>query len=663
MAAYTSVTGGDWNNPATWGSASYPSVAGDTATITAGHTVIYNVNDLVELGNISVYGTLRVSKSMTTTLATSGNMAIGAAAVFDWGTIASPVPAAYIATIQFNANTSLTSSATAIQTIHGDPTYQPIKKTTLVSNWTSGSSITVSGDLTSAWRIGDEVVVEKNRYISVSHTAGFFKGTIKTLTLSGGNTIIEFNEAFSTACYIGGYVFNLNYANVIIKKKVAPTNLGSWANSASPVVQFTGSTTNRPYIKETIIWANYYSACAFTDYEKVLWRNCNYGLYGASNSSVKNCDIVICQYPTFGNSCFYYYNTFFAACAASAFSGTICSKIDSCRVFGVNAGLADIAYSNEVNNTIVRGCGAYLNICFVNSIFNQCYFYENSWHGKPFESYFNRCSFGYDENGNTTYTYASNAWAWLDIGIGKAYYKDCKINLQPTYEPYVYLSGSSLIGTAVKEQVIYIQNYNQSEGDIRTYGLYGSVKRNASIKNLASCSLLTTPHASCGTIGTITDHGYAEIDIVKWTENDVAASTQNRRVYVYGTGWSSFPTNTQLYLEATYYNSNTLWTTTTAVSTEVINANSTWTALTINFTPSRIGPVTYRVVLAKYVAGALLYLDHALYYTPTQFVEATFDWGESVLPTISTNTLKQLDDAQTLSLMQLTAETSIPIDI
>jgi hypothetical protein len=73
--------------------------------------------------------------------------------------------------------------------------------------------------------------------------------------------------------------------------------------------------------------------------------------------------------------------------------------------------------------------------------------------------------------------------------------------------------------------------------------------------------------------------------------------------------------------------------------------------------------VTYRVVLQKYEAGASVYLDHALYYTPTQFIEATFDWGESVLPTISTNTLKQLDDAQTLSLMQLTAETSIPVDM
>jgi hypothetical protein len=44
----------------------------------------------------------------------------------------------------------------------------------------------------------------------------------------------------------------------------------------------------------------------------------------------------------------------------------------------------------------------------------------------------------------------------------------------------------------------------------------------------------------------------------------------------------------------------------------------------------RVGPVTTES-FSKYEAGAMVYLDHAL-YTPVSFVEATFDWGESVLP-------------------------------
>lgn len=60
MAAYTSTQSGNFNASATWGGSGYPSANGDTFTVTAGHTVTYNISSPLSdgFGDSNVYGTL-----------------------------------------------------------------------------------------------------------------------------------------------------------------------------------------------------------------------------------------------------------------------------------------------------------------------------------------------------------------------------------------------------------------------------------------------------------------------------------------------------------------------------------------------------------------------------------------------------------------------------
>jgi len=73
-ATYTSVTSGNWNSPATWGSTSFP-VAGDNVNIAAGHTI--TVTAAAACSNITftgTTGTLTVNASVT--LSVSGTITL-----------------------------------------------------------------------------------------------------------------------------------------------------------------------------------------------------------------------------------------------------------------------------------------------------------------------------------------------------------------------------------------------------------------------------------------------------------------------------------------------------------------------------------------------------------------------------------------------------------
>ena len=75
MATYTSTQSGKWDEPSTWGGAGFPSVAGDAAVVSAGHTIVYNVSSDVELGAITIAGLLSFATDLTTKL-TLGNAKI-----------------------------------------------------------------------------------------------------------------------------------------------------------------------------------------------------------------------------------------------------------------------------------------------------------------------------------------------------------------------------------------------------------------------------------------------------------------------------------------------------------------------------------------------------------------------------------------------------------
>ena len=105
----------------------------------------------------------------------------------------------------------------------------------------------------------------------------------------------------------------------------------------------------------------------------------------------------------------------------------------------------------------------------------------------------------------------------------------------------------------------------------------------------------------------------AAIMIFEWTELSVPASAQNKSIYVKGEGWSTWPTNTQLYFEAEYISNATTFETTIVKSTEVLTDNTTWTQLTTgSFAPAVAGHVRYRAYLGTYAAACKVYVDNQL---------------------------------------------------
>jgi hypothetical protein len=639
MAAYTSVKSGDWNDPLTWGSASYPSVAGDTATIAAGHTVIYNVNSAIQLGTISIANTatLRCSRSMDTLIAIGGNnsLIVQNGGTLDWGTVASPIPAAYSAIMEFaptsNGGGGLSSGSSDTNiSIVGDQLYKTIKRTALVSNWTSGKTITVSGDLTTVWAIGDEILVEKYIYVSAPHLNGVFKGTIAGMALNGANTDITFNEAFSIVCYTGGFVINLNSGNVIIRKVSAQTGIGQYNLTLTPQVTLGGTTTStRPVVKECIFIGIYLVITHNADIENCLYRNGYIGFcYSTQGTYIKNCIIAISSQAMQGAYNSIIENLIIIACGSTYYC--LRTTFLNCYFLSINS-ISDMFRICDIRNSIFRGCAVFSSTAAgASSVFSDCYFYNNDSASSFGEkNKYERCNFGYDENGVVAKNRSGDGN--MALPCDTSYFRSCNVIWGNSASVPSISGGNSPMWNRSKGPLLLYENLNQIEGSIFVYGCFGYFTKSAT-KKLATCSLKIEPLSNCGRVGYLSSLGLCSFMPISWTEHNVPASLQSRRVYVQGTGWTVMPTSAQLYLEAEYYNAAGAWTRTTIASTNVLSGNGVWEPLTVAFTLGRVGPVIYRVVLAKYEAGAYIYLDHALYYSATEFLEATFNWGESVLP-------------------------------
>lgn len=120
----------------------------------------------------------------------------------------------------------------------------------------------------------------------------------------------------------------------------------------------------------------------------------------------------------------------------------------------------------------------------------------------------------------------------------------------------------------------------------------------------ASSSLEVVPLSNCSVT--------APILVCEWTEVAVPASSQTRTVYVRGEGWATWPTASELYIEAEYVSNATTFARTTVASTQVLTDNTTWTALSVSFTPAAAAHVRYRVWLKKYAAACKVYIDNQL---------------------------------------------------
>lgn len=67
--------------------------------------------------------------------------------------------------------------------------------------------------------------------------------------------------------------------------------------------------------------------------------------------------------------------------------------------------------------------------------------------------------------------------------------------------------------------------------------------------------------------------------------------------------WASYPTNTELYIEASYYDSGVDAGRSTVASTQTISSSGSWVDFTVTLTPQRDGPIYVDVYLKVYESG------------------------------------------------------------
>jgi hypothetical protein len=153
---------------------------------------------------------------------------------------------------------------------------------------------------------------------------------------------------------------------------------------------------------------------------------------------------------------------------------------------------------------------------------------------------------------------------------------------------------------------VYCEDYGGVLGASHAYLVNGDVIRNdVTVRpGGAASSIEVVPQSHCSAV--------CPIQICEWTEHGVPASAQTRSIYVLGNGWTSFPTNAELWFEAAYLNDAVETTRAVIRSTEALVDNVTWTELSVTFTPAQAGLVRYRAWLAKYEAGASVFIDNML---------------------------------------------------
>lgn len=168
----------------------------------------------------------------------------------------------------------------------------------------------------------------------------------------------------------------------------------------------------------------------------------------------------------------------------------------------------------------------------------------------------------------------------------------------------VEFSPSSLSrGSSLKSE-----DHNQVEGAHKTFFFEGTTEKETTEVRPggAASSIKITPDSDIGL--------YAPILCMKWEEQAVPASIQTRGVAIkVTTNPGSYPANTELYLEAEYYDHATNDTVATVVSTAVLSANDTWTWFPVSFTPAQAQKVRYRVYLKTQENAESYYIDNQLY--------------------------------------------------
>jgi len=124
----------------------------------------------------------------------------------------------------------------------------------------------------------------------------------------------------------------------------------------------------------------------------------------------------------------------------------------------------------------------------------------------------------------------------------------------------------------------------------------------------ADSSAKMEPSSACGLYAPLTLNHESIIDypFKIWC----AASSTTITIYIRSFGaWSTYPTASELYIEASYLDHATNATRSTIASNDVLSDETTWVAFDVTFTPQQAGWVYVNVYLKKHEASKGCYVD------------------------------------------------------
>lgn len=615
--------------------AGYPSAAGDTFTIPSNVTVTVNSQESNDLGAATINGILSFATNANSRLY-FGNviMTVGATGTLKMGTTGAAIPSSYTAELYFNTTNDDTNgivvNAGGQLLVEGDPAYYGSDfDTTLSANWTSGQSFTTTDDMSAKWAVGQKILVHKNALYS-SYTTDVVMYTIASIS---GTTITISEAAPGVTFASGGFVLNVS-RNVVIGKKSATWD-ASTQNSNTIKIGFSTS-----------------GACTIK-YARII--GCNYGIRNPGfQTTLLGCVL--------SNQTRIMYSSSVSHTIADCIVHGITSAFDTVSGGGTVSGSYFCAISNGIlinttKNLSFSACNFFSNVgCFTagsfgititdsnlfgnnnattgcNALFHNCNIHKNSYalYGSPLgKTYLNSCNI-YNNTYGHNFSTSTESGQFIKISGGRIGY-DASDNSSPNttrdfslpYTGRIILDGVKLPAaglTIYGRNAVASSNYyfdsklcsadhDRIAGAQYIYDRYADIIRNTATVRTggASESLEVVPQSNCSTLN--------PNKLVEWFEDAVPASAQTRSIYALGSGFSAnYPTAVQFYLEAEYFDgsASTDFSRGSVASSQVLSDNTTWTELSISFTPTKAGQVRYRLWYKTYAASTKVYVDHALY--------------------------------------------------
>jgi hypothetical protein len=276
------------------------------------------------------------------------------------------------------------------------------------------------------------------------------------------------------------------------------------------------------------------------------------------------------------------------------------------------------SYCNITDNSSATAYGLYVNIAGGIIFLDNCTFNDNKNRSLGLMSsvlvIITNCTF--DGGGETTGygIYASTgALGYVSdsaFGIGSAHdVQDIYANAATIYCRNVAYNKATLSANTLRDE-IHSEDDDGTFGNQVSYYFTGTVTKSATAAPSGEPAIQMLPSTNCGAIFPLSISNLCPIspDFAIWnTSTSPLTVTVKIRS---GSAWATPPTNTQLWLEASYLSNAASAARTIVKSTQTINADgTTWVDFTCGMTPARAGAIYLKVYLNLFVSTEGILVD------------------------------------------------------